>query len=149
MENAILEGFIATWSLWNSYIPILIFNEDYFKEKIGALSPFWKFGFYNKFRSVRRKLPPSNKIWIYFFRQKLVLISYNIIFSGPSKHCISIVPTLIWWYMSCRRYTALLKKTYTSQLTLILVKYETLQQNKVVLIPFRLHILTQELCDSY
>ena len=49
MENAILEGFIAIWSLRNSYIPILLFNEDYLKEEIGALSPFWKFLFFNKF----------------------------------------------------------------------------------------------------
>ena len=49
MENANIEGFISIWSLRNSYIPILLFNEDCFKEKIGALSPFWKFWFYNKF----------------------------------------------------------------------------------------------------
>ena len=54
---------------WKFYIPILLFDEQRFKKKIGLLSPFWKFEFFNKLSTL---YPPN---WI----ESLYRRSWNFI----------------------------------------------------------------------
>ena len=61
--------FMAAQHFWKFYIPILLFDEQRFKQKIGLLSPFWKFEFFNKLATL---YPPN---WI----ESLYRRSWNFI----------------------------------------------------------------------
>ena len=64
------KGFTATLSVWNLYIPILLFCKKCFKLKITFTSTFWKFSFLYKFQNGRSrgdfKTKTKNTVGMYF-----------------------------------------------------------------------------------
>ena len=44
------ERVIFIWSSFNFYIPILLFYEEHFYQRINFIVVFWKFDFFNNFR---------------------------------------------------------------------------------------------------
>ena len=70
-------GFLALWSLWNFYIPILLLKDEHLKKKFGVLSQFWKFEFFNKFWIFRPPGPRGflnarTKVKVFFISEQLI-----------------------------------------------------------------------------
>ena len=75
-------------SIWEFYIPILLFDEKCFKHKLKLLSLFWKFEFFNKF-SILYPLK-----WI----EPLYRMSWNFVYTLK-----------VFWYNICANYKAIEK----------------------------------------